>query len=113
MDTSEGTAASSGYRDSRGRFTKGTTGNPKGRPKTPPNEQDIKDLLLAIYPEIITRLLDLVHSDNEAIALHAAIVLRDWYFAPAQLNISKEKLTSISMTYGENPPCIKYYNSLS
>lgn len=62
-------------RDSKGRFLPGQTGNPKGRPKdTPPAE----DIIEAVLPEVITRLLDLMHSENEAIALQAAIALRDW-----------------------------------
>ena len=70
-------------RDSKGRFLPGTTGNPKGRPKTnktiwdddEPTPQKIVDEILL---EIITRLADLMHSDDENVAVQAARALLDW-----------------------------------
>ena len=90
-------------RDSKGRFLPGTTGNPKGRPKATANEQEIKELVTATIPEVIIRLQDLVHSENEAIALHAAIALRDWYGMTAKFDIPTTDLSSISLTYGDTP----------
>ena len=53
-------------RDSRGRFTKGNPGG--GRPK---KQLTTEELLQALSPEAITRLHDLIYSDNENIALRA------------------------------------------
>ena len=89
-------------RDSKGRFLPGQTGNPKGRPKdTPPTE----DIIQAALPEVIMRLIDLMHSENETISLQAAIALRDWHAMGHKLQIPAANLTSISMTYeGQTPP---------
>ena len=72
-------------RDSKGRFLPGTTGNPKGRPKSKdtllsfdfdtPTPRNLVDKML---PEIITRLGDLMHSDDENVAVQAARALLDW-----------------------------------
>ena len=96
-------------RDKQGRFTKGQSGNPKGRPKRAPNKPEIHALVTATLPEVITRLLDLVHSENEIIALQAAIVLRDWYSSPPKFEIAGtnlQDLNNISLTYGDTPPRI-------
>ena len=94
-------------RDSKGRFLPGTTGNPKGRPKdTPPAE----DIIEAALPEVIMRLIDLMHSENETISLQAAIALRDWHAMAHKLQIPAANLTSISMTYGEQTPTITVKN---
>ena len=42
--------------------------NRRGRPKKMP---DIDELLVAMLPEVVMRLKELVHSDNEAVALQA------------------------------------------
>ncbi len=97
-------------RDENGRFLPGTTGNPKGRPKASLDEQEIKELITATLPEVIIRLQDLVHSENEAIALHAAIALRDWYAMTAKFEIPTTDLTSISLTYGDKTPTITVKN---
>ena len=54
-------------RDSRGRFIKGHPGG--GRKKKDPTTQD---LLRALSPQAVTRLGDLIHSDDEAVALQAS-----------------------------------------
>ena len=64
-------------RDSKGRFAKGSTGNPKGRPKKQPEPLMPEDVLDTATMEAVTRLIDLVHSKDEAIALHASIALLD------------------------------------
>ncbi len=62
-------------RDSNGRFTKGSVGNPKGRPKKQPEPPTAKEVLENATMEAVTRLIDLVHSENEEIALQASIDL--------------------------------------
>ena len=64
-------------RDSNGRFTKGSVGNPKGRPKKKPETPTPENVLASATMEAVTRLIDLVHSDNEAIALQAALAVLD------------------------------------
>ena len=96
-------------RDSKGRFLPGVTGNPKGRPKAPLSNQEIKDLVNDTLPEVITRLLDLLHSENETIALQAAIVLRDWSSAQPKFEVAGTDLpglNSISLSYGKTAPKI-------
>ena len=48
--------------------------NPGGRPKTPP---DVKEALQAMLPQAVTRLGQLLMSDNEKIALAATQVVLD------------------------------------
>ncbi len=57
-------------RDSRGRFTKGNPGG--GRPKKGPTN---REMLRTLSPQAVTRLGDLIHSDNEAVALKASIAI--------------------------------------
>lgn len=59
-------------RDSKGRFIKGSVGNPKGRPKQQPT---IKELLQTLSPQAVMCLGDLIHSDNETVALNASIAI--------------------------------------
>lgn len=63
-----------GDRDSKGRFVAGNIGNPKGRPK---RELTVDEILEAALPEAVTRLIDLVHSEDESIALQAASIIID------------------------------------
>ena len=71
-------------RDSNGRFTKGSIGNPKGRPKKQPEPPTAKEVLENATMEAVTRLIDLVHSENEVIALHASLALLDRTFGTPQ-----------------------------
>jgi hypothetical protein len=48
--------------------------NPTGRPKTPP---DVKQALQAMLPQAVTRLGELLMSNNEKIALAATQVVLD------------------------------------
>ncbi|MBQ4430190.1 MAG: hypothetical protein II877_01705 [Synergistaceae bacterium] len=54
-------------RDSKGRFIKGNPGG--GRPKKQPTT---RELLQEISPQAVARLGDLIHSDDEAVALQAS-----------------------------------------
>ena len=60
--------------DINGRFIPGKSGNPRGRPEKEPTAEDI---LQAALSEAVIRLIDLVHSEDEAIALQAATVVID------------------------------------
>lgn len=53
---------------------KGEVRNPTGRPKTPP---DVKEALQAMLPQAVTRLGQLLMSDNEKIAIKAVEVVLD------------------------------------
>ena len=59
-------------RDILGRFTTGNPGNPKGRPRKEPAPDEI---LNAMLPEALAKLNDLMHSDDEHIALQAATLI--------------------------------------
>ncbi|MBQ4430851.1 MAG: hypothetical protein II877_05060 [Synergistaceae bacterium] len=70
-------------RDENGRFLPGSVGNPKGRPKMnrtifDDDEPTPRNLVDNMLPEIITRLGDLMHSDDENVAVQAARALLDW-----------------------------------
>lgn len=52
----------------------GEVRNPLGRPKTPP---DVKEALRAMLPGAVTRLGELLMSDNEKIAMKAVEVVLD------------------------------------
>lgn len=54
------------------KFTKGRSGNPGGRRKTPP---DVRDALIAACPRAVARLIELLDSDDERIALRASEVV--------------------------------------
>jgi hypothetical protein len=63
-------------------FRRGVSGNPGGRPKL---EADIRRLAQAHGPAAIRRLVQLLGSDNERVAVTAAIVLLDRaYGKPSQ-----------------------------
>lgn len=56
-------------RDTKGRFTPGQSGNPKGRPKREPT---LREILETARHLAVMKMLDIMNSDNEAIALQAA-----------------------------------------
>ncbi len=62
-------------RDSKGRFLPGSAGNPKGRPRKKPTA---KEIFGDIVTGAATRLIDLIHSDDEAIAIRACIAVLDF-----------------------------------
>lgn len=57
-----------------GRFKAGTSGNPGGRPKLAP---DVKDALKAATPRAAERLVELMESPDENVALKAAATVLD------------------------------------
>lgn len=59
-------------RDASGRLLKGSTANPGGRPKTP---EDIKKAFEAANPRAVERLIELLESKNEKVALRAAEII--------------------------------------
>ena len=78
-------------RDSKGRFVAGNNANPKGRPKGSPKKDPTElDIFNAARPEIAMRLVDLTHSDDEAIALKAIAVLYQRY---ELMNLREEQWT--------------------
>jgi hypothetical protein len=63
-------------------FQKGQTGNPGGRPRIAP---DVKEALAAASPLAAQRLVQLVKSDDEDVALKASMALLDRvYGKPSQ-----------------------------
>lgn len=61
-------------RKTDGRYLPGVTGNPGGRPKTPP---DVRSALEAGSLAAAQRLVDLVSSEDERVALAASLALLD------------------------------------
>ncbi len=66
------TSSNDSYRDANGRFVKGISGNPKGRPA---KELTSKEIITAALPEALMRLVDLVHSEDENVALQASLAI--------------------------------------
>lgn len=59
----------------RGRpFPKGVSGNPGGRPKTNP---EVKEILKAAAPEAARKLVEMIYSENEKIAMWAITDILD------------------------------------
>ena len=56
--------------------------NRRGRPKKMP---DIDELLVAMLPEVVMRLKELIHSDNEVIAFQAIKVFYELDIAMKQI----------------------------
>ena len=65
-------------RDSKGRFLPGSVGNPKGRPKKEPIKKAVEyEILDSARIEAITRLIELVHSEDDTVAIQACIEILD------------------------------------
>lgn len=61
-------------RDMNGRFSKGISGNPSGRPK---QNAETMEILKSVLPDAARKLVELLNSDNEKIALQAALAIFD------------------------------------
>ena len=62
-------------RDSKGRFLPGFVGNPRGRPRKKPTAEEIFG---SVAMEAATELIDLIHSDDKAVAIRACIAILDF-----------------------------------
>ena len=62
-------------RDSKGRFLPGSVGNPRGRPRKKPTAEEIFG---SVAMEAATELIDLIHSDDKAVAIRACIAILDF-----------------------------------
>lgn len=71
MATPENKSRAAG-KPKRGGFQPGVSGNPGGRPKTNP---EVKAALKAACPRAVARLVELLESDDERVALRAAEVI--------------------------------------
>ena len=61
-------------RDDKGRFVKGQSGNPAGRPKMP---EEIRNAIRAACPEAVQRLIEFMHHENPKIAMAAITEILD------------------------------------
>ncbi len=58
-------------------FVKGVSGNPAGRPKRTRKELDLIQACRKKAPEALEKLLELMDSDNDSIAIKACISILD------------------------------------
>ena len=92
-------SAENSGRTVRGRpFVAGKSGNPGGRPKIDP---EVKEILKAAAPEAARRLVELIRSKNEKIALQACNSVLDRAYGKPEA-MSKVELT------GTNQPIIAF-----
>lgn len=78
-----------------GRFQKGVSGNPGGRPK---ESADVKDLARQHSSEAFSRILELMRSDNARVALAAAqeVMNRAWGKPEAHMHAKLDGLTFVN-----------------
>jgi hypothetical protein len=67
--TPQNRSGTGALRDERGRIRQGATLNPGGRPRTP---EDVRQALCAALPKAVDRLIALLDSPDEKLALAAA-----------------------------------------
>ena len=60
-------------RDEKGRFVKGSTGNPGGRPTSGVSFTDLLRAKVEAKPKAVERLVDLMESEDENVALKAIV----------------------------------------
>jgi hypothetical protein len=90
-------------RDTHGRFLKGATGNPGGRPI---ENSELKELARAQGPAAIVRLTQLMHSDDPMVCIAAARTLLDRGFGRAESMINLPNggaLVNVNMLAGSGP----------
>ena len=83
-------------------WTKGQSGNPNGRPKVP---EDVKALARANSKRAMQRVIELMESDDERVALMAAkeLLERAWgKAAPAEESDDKRTLTINIVKHGDS-----------
>lgn len=84
-------------RDPAGRFLPGTRANPGGRPQMP---DDIREALEAGAPAAVARLVQLVGSDDDRVALAASeALLSRLYGKPSQTLDAKVETTNIQQEH--------------
>ena len=81
-------------------FVKGQSGNPGGRKPIP---EEVKELARAATPKAMRRQVELIDSEDEAIALKATeLVLNRAFGKPAQtVNVNSEKRDALDYSIGD------------
>lgn len=69
-------------------FVKGKSGNPGGRPKKTKKEIDLIKACREKAPDALKRMLELMRSDNESVALKAASLIIERGYGKARQEVS-------------------------
>ena len=76
-------------RDDKGRFVKGQSGNPFGRPKVP---EEIRTAIRAACPEAVQRLIGFMSHENPKIAMMEITEILDrGYGKPTQMQVNQNR----------------------
>lgn len=94
MDESEKKAITPRTRDAKGRFLSGLAPKSPGRPKADP---EAKELLRAALPEAARRLVELLHSKKDAVAMKAIEAIFDRTLGKAPQAVSMDVSGSLDM----------------
>lgn len=85
------TAVVSATRDAAGRFQPGASGNPGGRAGLP---AEVRRKLEAAVPEAVDRLIELMRSDDDRVAMAAVAALLDRLYGKPALAVEKTVTTT-------------------